>query len=248
MDTAAAGGVARPNRRRSGARTWRVPLAWATVFAILAAVLTVVVAVEGSPLGREVEILRAGQDTHSPVLDVVVDAVNAAGDGADWFVIAGAAALCAWRFAARREGRHVEALVAIGVALAFRWVPYVLKTVAESARPASEDGVIVDSIRTTYGYPSGHVFGDMVTYGIIALFATGIVGARVALPVRVVLVCLVATAGFARMYVGAHWPSDVLGGYLWGATVVCLAVAAGGHVRARYEARQGSRGGATIRA
>lgn len=35
---------------------------------------------------------------------------------------------------------------------------------------------------------------------------------------------LILLTGYGRIYVGAHWPSDVLGGWLWGATLLTAAV------------------------
>ena len=40
----------------------------------------------------------------------------------------------------------------------------------------------------------------------------------------VACISLIALVGYGRIYVGAHWPSDVLGGWLWGAILLVIAV------------------------
>ena len=72
-----------------------------------------------------------------------------------------------------------------------------------------------------YSYPSGHVVHYVVFFGALAYLAyqaldtasTARRGLRLAL---VVCWLLVLTIGLSRMYLGAHWLSDVLGGYLLG--------------------------------
>jgi membrane-associated phospholipid phosphatase len=45
-------------------------------------------------------------------------------------------------------------------------------------------------------------------------------------PVAAALGALLMLAGVANLYLGVHWPSDVLGGYLWGLVLLLPALAA----------------------
>ena len=68
-----------------------------------------------------------------------------------------------------------------------------------------------------YGFPSGHVFGVTV-FVLIVLYVLWLHGAprrwrHVAAAAGAVYVLAVA---YSRLHVGAHWPSDVLGGAVFG--------------------------------
>lgn len=75
---------------------------------------------------------------------------------------------------------------------------------------------------SAYGFPSGHSTMSVVLYGFLAiLLARRLVGAwRWVLFSSVMLIAFVI--GVSRLYLGAHWLSDVLGGYFIGAS--CAAV------------------------
>ncbi|GLI32772.1 MAG: VTT domain-containing protein [Syntrophales bacterium] len=69
---------------------------------------------------------------------------------------------------------------------------------------------------SAYGFPSGHTTMSVILYGFLAiLLARRLTGAwRLGLFSSVVLISFVI--GFSRLYLGAHWLSDVLGGYFVG--------------------------------
>ncbi len=78
-----------------------------------------------------------------------------------------------------------------------------------------------------YSFPSGHV-GFFVWLGVLALvlLARGLPRALYAVCVFLVALLVVA-AGISRMYVGAHWLSDVVGGFLVGVCWTALSLALG---------------------
>jgi undecaprenyl-diphosphatase len=66
-----------------------------------------------------------------------------------------------------------------------------------------------------FSFPSGHSMAAFSLYGILVFLLWTHTRSRTGRAVLVVLsVCLVASIGISRIYLGVHYPSDVLGGYL----------------------------------
>jgi membrane-associated phospholipid phosphatase len=68
-----------------------------------------------------------------------------------------------------------------------------------------------------YSFPSGHVLFFVVFFGFIAYLAWLLQDGRVRIPVIAACGGLILLIGLSRVYLGAHWASDVLGSYIIGA-------------------------------
>jgi membrane-associated phospholipid phosphatase len=122
------------------------------------------------------------------------------------------------------RGHPRLAVFAFGI-LFFRAANPVLKAIVASPRPTDGD-VVVRELASGYGFPSGHVMGATLLYGGIIWLAERTVRRPVARRlVQAIAVVLVFVTALGRVASGAHWPSDVLGGLLWGlAGLVALAI------------------------
>ena len=86
---------------------------------------------------------------------------------------------------------------------------YGLKSVFGKLRPDLWQSPIED---LSYSYPSGHALGSTVLYGFIAyLIATRY--PQFSWLIYTGTVCLIVAIGLSRLYLGVHWPTDIIGGY-----------------------------------
>ena len=121
-----------------------------------------------------------------------------------------------------RIGRKYEAW-SFGLLVGFTFVStYLLKELIDRPRP-TEDLVRIWSIHGGMSFPSGTVLNSTVVLGAIyfTLFSIPTMS-RIIVLARNILVIPIIVIGISRIYLGAHWPSDVLGSYVLGSLFLCL--------------------------
>ena len=121
-----------------------------------------------------------------------------------------------------RVVRRTESAALVLVSYALRLVNVPLKLLIDSPRPA-EPVVRVTEHASGLGFPSGHVFGVTLLAGGICLATRRATTNRIVrLVAWVSAAVLIVITAYGRIYVGAHWPSDTLGGFLWASVILAL--------------------------
>jgi undecaprenyl-diphosphatase len=159
-------------------------------------------------------------DFASPVLTDVMRFVTNLGD---WQVVM-TATLCLLAYLwYRRDNTHI--LVALVAMMGAGILDASLKLAFHRARPDP----FFTARPTTYSFPSGHALISLCFYGLLAGTLTHDMQSkwqRVLAWIAAVL--LIALIGLSRVYLGVHWPSDVIAGYatalIWMGAVRVLAL------------------------
>lgn len=118
---------------------------------------------------------------------------------------------------------HAGRMVAAGLAVPLTLIlGYGMKITFERARPT---GLHEYSARLdTFSFPSGHSSGSAIAYGLLAYLAFQLLPAPWNIVACVILGVIPVLVGVSRIYLGVHYPSDVLAGWLLGLAVLLLVI------------------------
>ena len=162
----------------------------------------------------DVALFRAINGAHAAAVDPVMIAATWLGvGGAVWFALA-----LVGLYWPRHRAAATRAILALAITLGING--QIVKPLAARSRPyehaVAEARVIQHPRPTTASFPSGHS-------------ATAVVGAmslaRLWPRARWALAALGALIAYSRIYVGVHFPTDVLAGVLLGAACAWLVLA-----------------------
>lgn len=170
--------------------------------------------VSGDPLVRaDAAVYRILQDLRSTPGDSVMIAITELGDMV--VVLCITVVVFLWLAWSRAWRTAVYWLAAIGGASALNSL---IKATLHRARP----GELFYAGWSAFSFPSGHSTINVVLYGFLAFLIASRVSLAWRLPIALGAACLVLLIAFSRLYLGAHWLSDVLGGLAFGTAWLAL--------------------------
>lgn len=147
-----------------------------------------------------------------------------------WPVIVAGAVLAVAAFILRR--RWQAALLVSVAVLGDQLIVYGLKTLIHRPRPDQGLALLPAS---GFSFPSGHTFICLAFYGLLACLAyRGVRSRALRAMIAAGVVVLTVAVGMSRIYLGAHWPTDVLGSFLLGSAWVTLLVIGADLARPRW--------------
>jgi undecaprenyl-diphosphatase len=151
----------------------------------------------------------------SPVMDIVMNAATEIGRDLGLAAIATVGAIVLIR--AKRDREALSIAVVLGGSILLNWA---MKIFFHRARPVVPWAVAP----ADYSFPSGHSMNSTALGLAIALVVWRLAGPRWGAVAFVAASLAAGVIGLSRVYLGVHYPTDVLGGYATAALWVGIVV------------------------
>lgn len=160
----------------------------------------------GAATGFDQAVRVAVHSWAAPALTRAMEAVTQLGSSLS-LVALGAVAILSLAMRGRRRAAALLAICAFG---GEAW-DEALKLVFRRPRPVPFYG----HAPWTYSFPSGHTVASCCFYcALAAILAAGLTSFACKAAVWVAAVAITLAVGLSRIYLGVHYPTDVIGGYL----------------------------------
>ncbi len=156
---------------------------------------------------NELQIMQFIQKLGNPVLDIFFICVTSLGSDEFLMIV-----LASMYWSVDKSLGYLAGIVL----LASAGLNNLIKDIVHAPRPSAPSvRVVYTGGATGFSFPSGHTQNAMTFWGVLSRET----GTRLITRAALIVTPLV---GLSRMYLGVHWPADVLGGIFFGGLVVAF--------------------------
>jgi undecaprenyl-diphosphatase len=119
--------------------------------------------------------------------------------------------------------RFAEAILVLVVVAGGQALGTLVKSFVVRQRPPATQALI--PLPGSYAFPSGHALAAVLLYGVLAfLLAREADTRRARIAVIAGALLLIGLVGLSRVYLGVHWPTDVLAAWIFGGAWLALCI------------------------
>jgi membrane-associated phospholipid phosphatase len=173
-----------------------------------------------------VELIKGIQTMENPVLTAVVKVLTALGTELFYIPVILFILWCV----DEKLGLRLAVLILLSA-----WINGFFKGLLKQPRPYNLDPSVMRAFEPSYGIPSGHTQQSLVFWGASirqAAAGTGGGGCRSGLRAAVLIAAcfFIAVIPFTRLYLGVHFPTDILAGWILGGIILAASFVFGDRI------------------